>query len=264
MMNSDENLLKHCVTHMLKQLEAAEVSDDPFPHFVVRDLFPSDVYAQMMELLPDTSNYQLMDKYNNGAAETRFRMSLEEAHLTTLPAAECTLWRAVRDAIGDPAIKRTVFRKLSSGITFRFGISSSQVDEAPGYPLPELYRELSGYSIAPHPDTRRKVVTMQIALPADNSQAELGTEFYKRSLNPTTLLRFPRGFETIKRMPFLPNSGYAFVVLNKISKKSWHGRDELPSGQGTRNSLLNLYYEDMADASPSLIGKYRSPSRRAA
>jgi len=261
-MNSSDHLRKLCVAHMVQQLENAEVSDVPFPHFVVHNLFPEDVYAQMMELLPATSSYKLMDKHNYGAHETRFRMSMEDAQLATLPETQANLWRAVRDSIGDPAVKRTVFRKLESGVKFRFGISAKQVEEAPGFPLPELYRELSGYSIAPHPDTRRKVVTMQVALPADESQANLGTEFYKRSVNPTTLLRFPRGFETVKRMPFLPNSGYAFVVLNKISKKSWHGRDQLPPGAGTRNSLLNLYYEDMADASPSLVGKYQS--RRAA
>jgi len=261
-MNANDNLRKLCIAHMLQQLEAAEVSDVPFPHFIVRDLFPNDVYAQMIEQLPDAGNYELMDKYNNGAVETRFRMKMEDAHLEKLPEDQEKLWRAVRDSIGDPAIKRLVFRKLENGVKFRFGIPASQVEDVPGFPLPELFRELSGYSIAPHPDTRRKVVTMQIALPEDESQGELGTEFYKRSINPATLLRFPRGFETVKRMPFLPNCGYAFVVLNTISKKSWHGRDHLPPGLGTRNSLLNLYYADMADANSSLLSKYQS--RRAA
>src|SRR5690606_24865146 len=100
------------------------------------------------------------------------------------------------------------------------------------------------YYIAPHPDTRKKIVTMQFALPSDRSQAELGTTFYERSMDPRDWLKMPRGFRRAKQMPFIPNCCYGFSVINTIGLKSWHGREVMQSEQGTRNSLLHVYYAD--------------------
>ena len=167
----------------------------------------------------------------------------------------------MRQAFGASSLKRAVYEKVSTGLAFRFGMAESDVNQLDGYALPELFRELSSYRIKPHPDTRRKVVTMQISLPCDNSQRQLGTEFYKRSLNPLTMLREPRGFDIVKCTPYLPNSAYCFSVLNKVSWKSWHGRSTLPANSGIRNSILNIWYQNADDANLDLIG---APVKKAA
>ena len=64
-------------------------------------------------------------------------------------------------ALGSSEVKHAVYAKLAEGLAYRFGCSPSEVAEiAPGFALPELYRETEGYFITPHPDMRRKVVTM--------------------------------------------------------------------------------------------------------
>src|SRR5262249_6971864 len=146
---------------------------------------------------------------------------------------------------------------LAPGLSYRYAIDPRQAAELPGFALPELFHETSGYTIKPHPDTRRKVVTMQIALPKDASQRDLGTEFYQRSRNPLSLTRPPRGFTIAKRMEFLPNSAYAFSVLNTFRLKSWHGRSTIPDRAGERNSILNIWYEKASDANGDLIEENR-------
>jgi hypothetical protein len=94
---------------------------------------------------------------------------------------------------------------------------------------------------------------MQIALAIDEQQESLGTQFYRRSYNPLSLLREPRGFEVVKVAPFLPNAAYAFVVLNTLSLKSWHGRTTLPSLPGGRNTILNIWHEKPEHGHPDVV-----------
>lgn len=109
---------------------------------------------------------------------------------------------------------------------------------------PTLYRETEGFEIPPHTDTRRKVVTMHLYLPAGRDQLGLGTALYRRRRLAWTPGEWRRRFEKVKQFPFRPNSGYAFVVNNTLTRKSWHGRETLPPGSGVRNTLLNTFYEE--------------------
>lgn len=261
---ADPLVFEACLKSIRQSLEQANVSSKPFPYFLFRNIFPSDVYEQMLATRPPLENYRELEKYAGTTGQTRHRCSLTMEGLSGMSAADQAFWQAVRDAIGHPEVKRAVFRLLAEGLVYRYGVPAANVDSIPAFPKSELYHEISGYSIKPHPDTRKKVVTMQIALPHDESQRDLGTEFYR--LNPLSLFSKPYAFSKICTTPFLPNSGYAFVVLNTKLKRSWHGRSELSGECGERNSLLHLYYENPAEADPEVFEKFYTtpPQVRAA
>ena len=61
--------------------------------------------------------------------------------------------------------------KLDEGFRIR-ARRSGESWPVPMHPRPVLYTDLNGYAIKPHPDTRRKVLTMQIYLPSDDSQRD--------------------------------------------------------------------------------------------
>lgn len=249
------------IRHMIGRVEATPYETDPFPHIAIRDFFPSALYRRILAEMPPNNEYQSRtpDKHGGyGDDPNRRNFRLVEERISRLTPAVAQLWRDVRDAISSPELKRAVFTKLAGGLAFRYGIDPKTAAEVPGYPRPELYREIKGYRNAPHPDTRRKVVTMQMSLAADDSQKDLGTSFYKRSLNPAAWLREPRGFDIVKRMSFAPNAAYAFVVLNNVTKKSWHGRETLKEDGGTRNSILHVYYGDPKDGNQEIVQRLYS------
>ena len=168
---------------------------------------------------------------------------LDPQHLSELPAPQRELWEGIAAALFAPELKTAVFGKLATDLAARFGVGRDEVSKIVSFSKPSLFRDLDGYEIAPHPDGRAKIVTMQLYLPRDRTQLELGTALYRRRLTSLKGLYSWHGrFEKVKQFVFAPNTGYAFAVSNSWSKKSWHGRESLPAGCGVRNTLLNIYF----------------------
>ena len=122
------------------------------------------------------------------------------------------LWSIVRRVLSSPESPRRCGTKLDEGFRIR-AKGSGEGWPIPMHPRPVLYTDLDGYAIKPHPDTRRKVLTMQIYLPSDETQRELGTTIYK--VSPMGVFAWKSyGLVKDKTVPFLPNTGYAFVVIH--------------------------------------------------
>jgi hypothetical protein len=100
------------------------------------------------------------------------------------------------------------------------------------YAIPMLTRDVSGYHIGIHPDTRHKAITVQLYLPRDESISHVGTSFHRRLADGR--------FEKVGQMPFLPNTGYAFVV----AANTFHSVDRLGPEVSTRDSILLTYFVD--------------------
>ena len=79
------------------------------------------------------------------------------------------LWRTVSDALSAPEIQAALRERLQKGLEMR-AKGSGESWPVPMYPQPVLYADFDGYAIKPHPDTRRKVLTMLIYMPEDESQ----------------------------------------------------------------------------------------------
>lgn len=230
------------IDHIVQRLLAAEPQSDPFSHVYVTELLPPDFYRELISGFPEQRRYVDCGKRHHvNGGSTRLQLPLTDRHLNAWREPQAELWRMLRDALCSYEVQQAVFHTLREGLAYRYRITEDAVRGLKGYPTPTLFRETEGYAIAPHPDTRKKMVTMQLALPESDQQQDLGTSLYRRSL--TQLRKYPRGFVQAKQFPFLPNTAYAFVVLNHLGKKSWHGRAPLQSEQGVRNTLLNIYGE---------------------
>jgi hypothetical protein len=251
MLRNGHTLAAEVAEHMAQRVrDRATVYDDPFPHLTVPGLFPEDFYEEMLGCMPDPTLCAAIGRptADDARGTNRLRFGLQGPSLQTLPARSREVWQAARDALASEAFREAIYTQLADGLAYRYGCAPHEAPRrAPGFALPEVYRERSGYSIAPHPDTRKKVVTMQVALTPDDSQDGLGTDFYRRSFSPAAWTREPRGFETAKSAPFRRNTASAFVVLNTVLKKSWHGKVAIPPQPRLRDSILNIWYASAAD-----------------
>jgi hypothetical protein len=241
------DICAQALEHLLRCVECTAALDEPFSHIYLDNVLPDAIYRRMLASLPEPTRYRSAAERHHaygGAAFTRSMFALTPANLATLSTGQQDLWRGVAAALTAPELKRAVYGKLAKDLAFRFSIPQANVPDLAGFSRPTLYRETDGFEIPPHPDTRKKIVTMHLYLPADTTQLDLGTALYRRRMLAWPFGAWQARFIKVKQFAFMPNSGYAFAVNNTITRKSWHGRERLRDGAGVRNTLLNTFYDE--------------------
>lgn len=229
--------------HLCTAINEVEVSSWPYSHFYLEKAFPDDVFKEMLRLMPAAKAYGADNPRIHTREDglvTRNILSLSlPGPVSELPEEQRHFWREISEALTSHRLREVVFTRLSGDLSRRFRKPAAELHAVPAYPKPALVKDLGGYEIAPHKDTRSKIVTMQFYLPEDRSKIDLGTAVYRQRFFKLTNLVSPRNrFETVKQFSFAPNTGYGFAV----GSRSWHGRDKVPLAAGERNSLMLIYY----------------------
>jgi hypothetical protein len=215
-------------------VERAIVDQSPFYHLRLSQIFPDDVYSAMQRGMPNAADYRPMhgrSKVNDLAdgTHTRVKIDLFPEYIRHLPAEKHAVWRVVGDALRSEVVKDAFRRKLAPALERRFGKSFSEVGL---YPIPILTRDIPGYRITPHTDTHWKGITVQLYLPADEANTDIGTIFHERAEDGSLPKR--------TQMKFAPNSGYAFAV----DSDTWHSADPVHDRVKSRDSILLTYFVD--------------------
>jgi hypothetical protein len=231
-------LADELTAHAVASIKAADHFSVPFPHIVFRNFFPLDFYQDLIRHVP-TQGYDPIT-----GTETRMALRLYGENVDKIEPALRSAWAAVSTMLTSKEVEQAIRNRLRDGLEIRArGDKLSGPADLKLIAKPVVYRDTDGYQIKPHPDTRKKVVTMQLYCPADSSQEALGTTLYRVSLKGL----FHVGsycLEPVKTIPFLPNVGYAFAVLkayHSLTKMSWHGRPRIETDR-PRISILNTFY----------------------
>ncbi len=213
---------------------AAASSDSPFTHLVFDRVFPDDIYAQMLANMPEANDYRPMHGRSKGhdltdGTHTRVKIDLFPEYIRHLPPQKRAVWDIVGRALCSHPVRDAFVRRLAAPLERRFGGNFAKTGM---YPIPILTRDIPGYLITPHTDTRWKGITVQLYLPRDRSNTNIGTIFHEKLADGSLPKR--------KQMTFAPNSGYAFAV----GTDTWHSADAVGPEVKTRDSILLTYFVD--------------------
>ena len=217
-----------------QSVDAARAVEKPFFHLEFDRVFPDDIYAQILALKPESRDYRPMHGRSKGhdlddGTHTRVKIDLFPEYIRNLPAEKRALWDVIGRALCSEPVKQAFIRRLAPGLAKRFGSDFAKVGM---YPIPILTRDIPGYLIPPHTDTKWKGITVQLYLPADDANADIGTIFHERLSDGS----MPK----VTQMRFAPNSGYAFAV----GTDTWHSADPVHNRVKTRDSILLTYFVD--------------------
>ena len=194
------------VEAVVANIEAGRAVERPFFHLELDRVFPEGVYARMIAAMPAAADYRALPGRNKGnirpdGTSTRVKIDLFPEYIRHLAAEKLGIWDVVGRALCSAEVQAAFVRRLAPGLERRFGKDYAAVGM---YPIPVLTRDIPGYRITPHTDTRWKGITVQLYLPRDASAMHVGTVFHDRA-----------GDGPLRRatqMKFAPNSGYAFAV----------------------------------------------------
>ena len=220
---------------MADSVQNAREGSVPFFHLQFDRVFPPDFYTEMLRTMPDDNDYRPMSgksKMGSSRADgkpTRTKIDLFPEYIRHLPAEKFAVWDAVGRVLRSEKVKSALIQKLGPGLESRFGASFGRVGM---YPVPILTRDIPGYRVFKHTDSLWKGITVQLYLPSDDSNKNIGTIFHERRPDGTK----PK----VTQMSFAPNSGYAFAVWND----TWHSADPVGPEVKTRDSILLTYFVD--------------------
>ena len=212
---------------------AAPTFDSPFTHLVFDRVFPDDIYALMLANMPEAHDYRPMHGRSKGhdltdGTHTRVKIDLFPEYIRHLPPQKRAVWDVVGRALCSRPVKEAFMERLALPLTKRFGKRDVGM-----YPIPILTRDIPGYLITPHTDTRWKGITVQLYLPRDRSTTHIGTIFHDHNADDSCGAK-------AKQMSFAPNTGYAFAV----GTDTWHSADAVGPEVKTRDSILLTYFVD--------------------
>ena len=223
--------------HVLYRIANAPVQHFPFPHIYVRDVFPPDYYRELRDHMPPESLFRTLTslkRVSDDYPESRLVLPLAPDHLEKLPEPYRGFWGQLASWMLGGSFGQAVLPIFFESLQQRFGdLGGAQFfDEA------LLVKDSTTYSLGPHTDILRKVVSFLFYLPADDSMAHLGTTIYAPKdpdFRSKSGEHYPfDAFVPMITMPYLPNSLFAFLKTDN----SFHGVEPIADANIRRDLLL--------------------------
>jgi hypothetical protein len=222
--------------HLTNKIANAPIEVSPYPHTYIREVFPPDFYADMLRHLPDPMAMIPIEQARGAKGyKERFVLELNPGRLSALPEAQKNFWSEVAAWMLSGRLLELMLQKFGAFLERTADAFEFSADAM-------LIQDITNYKIGPHCDAPGKVITMLFYLPADDSQAHLGTSIYVPKdpafRCPTGVHHSPDGFKRVATMPFLPNSLFTFAR----SDISFHGVEPVSDPDCRRWLLLFTIY----------------------
>ena len=229
-------MYSHAELHLAYQIANAEIAKFPYPHIYVREAWPADFYRDLHRALPESREMvPIAEARPVTGYKERFVFPLGPDAVGRLPPAKRAFWEGFAAWLLGQRFGQLVLEKFSPIVKDRFKKETRKIDF---YSEALLVEDHTGYSLGPHSDAPKKVVTMLFYLPVDESQAAYGTSIYVPNDQNFTCPGGPHypfdKFGRVRTLPFLPNSLFAFVKTHN----SFHGVEPVVCADRNRWLLL--------------------------
>ena len=224
------------------QFSNTPINSFPFPHMYVQDIFSDIFYSQIQKNLPAQNSMTSLpdlhpeqDGFKNYKDRYVMDFSRDES-INKIDKDKQEFWKA----LGNNFTKGNFSDLLKSKFQYYLNMRFKYLENVSYESNFLLVNDKKNYSLGPHTDNPRKVISLLIYLPKDLTQKESGTSIYIPK-DPNFLAQnkeyqhYPHElFHKVITMPFAPNSAFSFIKTNN----SFHGVEKLEVEDTDRWLLL--------------------------
>ena len=207
--------LEHPAEHVRYRVANVQLNTWPYRHMLVRNAFPSWYYDKLLDHFPPKDLFSPLSERHQ--LRLKFDLAGDE-DIARLDEPQRSFWSEFQELFVNESFMDSVVEKYCGAAAGRF--------QGRCRPMVYLFRDMTGYGIGPHPDTRTKLITMLFYLPRDDSQQQFGTSVLvpkngSPDPGPHDKLDGWDQFHTVFTAPYLPNTLLSFYV----TADSWHAVD---------------------------------------
>ncbi len=225
-------MVDHIRNHIEAQFANTPIETSPFPHLIIRNFFPEDVYAKIMayNLFKTNIGEEWRSKKDSASVSSktpyyaRKQINFHNNVAIEAAAEEKEFWSQITACfMGDTWFTDLVKRKYPEYFQLRFGDLTKEADFLSLFRT-ELFlqRHEPGYYIGPHTDIATRVFTCIFSFAQTPGFEQYGTELVK----PHDRLErcwgsdhySPDKFDVVKVAPYAPNN---FLLFFK-TRHSFH------------------------------------------
>jgi hypothetical protein len=144
------------IAQAVASIEAADHFSFPFPHILFRNFFPPDFYWDLVRSIP-SEGYDPIT-----GTGTRMALRLYGDNVEKIDPEVRSAWAAVSAMLTSKKVERAIRIRLNDGLDIRArGDKVPSADDPKLVTKPVIYRDIDGYQIKPHPDTRKGLRNLQ-------------------------------------------------------------------------------------------------------
>lgn len=227
--------------HAMYQILNAPLRTWPFPHICVHNILPADFYAELMRnRLDDDCFTPLVETGRVGKGYSGARACVFPAEVDKLPTSEekRAFWKRLFETFRDAEFSSIWLSVFKHGMAEKLADNKMTAADLKLHNEMFLMRDTTTYSLGPHTDTPRKMVSVLFYMPPDDSNSHLGTSAYVPKDRNFTCLGGPHHpfgkFDLVATMPYVPNTLVAFPQ----TKRSFHGVEPVAREGDVRDLIL--------------------------
>lgn len=211
---------------MLERLKSAPLQDQPFPYFIIDEVFPPEAYDELLNHIPTDEEFETSDP-------CRYGLALNDSGLARLDMVKRVYWQGVCDWLLSEKFMLDVAAIFYSDLKMRFfGREEIALESSAS-----LARAKAGFVLGPHTDLPHRIITLLFYLPATVGHTNAGTSIYKSRDPEFKCVGGPHhGFENFQKlvtMKYMPNTVFGFFK----SDQSFHGVEPWQDPEFVRDTM---------------------------